>query len=61
MQKLISNLNEDFDPTTIDHFKEEGFAVAYLPFNGDAKDYYRSLQRLADPLELGDKYAIVGT
>lgn len=50
----------DFDPTIIDHFKEEGFDIAYLPFNGDTKYYGRQLQHLADPLELGDKYAIVG-
>lgn len=35
--------------------------MAYLSFDGDAKAYRNSLQHLADPLELGDKYAIVGT
>ncbi len=58
---MITSNSTDFDPTTISHWKEEGFAVAYLPFDGDAKAYRNSLQHLADPLELGDKYAIVGT
>ena len=58
---VITSDSPDFDPTTISHWKEEGFAVAYLPYDGDAKAYRNSLQHLADPLELGDKYAIVGT
>lgn len=51
----------DFDPTTISQWKEEAFAVAYLPYEGDVKAYENSLLHLADPLEPGDKYAIVGT
>lgn len=51
----------DFDPTTISHWKEEGFAVAYLPYDGDVKAYRNNLPHLADPLGLGEKYAIVGT
>lgn len=58
---VITSNSPDFDPTTISHWKEEGFAVAYLQYNGDAKAYRNDLQHLADPLELGDKYAIVGT
>lgn len=58
---VITSNTPDFDPTTVSHWKEEGFAVAYLPFNGDAKVYRHNLQHLADPLELGDKYAVVGT
>jgi hypothetical protein len=58
---ILSNHSPDFDPITVAHWKEEGFGVAYLPYEGDAKVYRNSLQHLADPLELGDKYAIVGT
>lgn len=58
---VLTSNSPDFDPTTISHWKEEGFAVAYLPYDGDAKAYRNSLWHLADPLELGDKYAIVGT
>jgi hypothetical protein len=58
---VLSSNSPDFDPTTVAHWKEEGFAVAYLPYVGDAKAYRNDLLHLADPLELGDKYAIVGT
>jgi hypothetical protein len=58
---VLTSDSPDFDPTTISHWKEEGFAVAYLPYDGDPKAYRNNLQHLADPLELGDKYAIVGT
>jgi hypothetical protein len=57
---VLTSDSPDFDPTTISHWKEEGFAVAYHPYDGDAKSYGNSLQHLADPLELGEKYAIVG-
>lgn len=58
---VLTSNSPDFDPISISHWKEEGFAVAYLPYDSDAKAYRNSLQHLADPLELGDKYAIVGT
>lgn len=58
---VLTSSSPDFDPTSISHWKEEGFAVVYLPYDSDAKAYRNSLQHLADPLELGDKYAIVGT
>lgn len=58
---VVTSDTTDFDAITIEHFMEEGFQVAYLPYTGDKKDYQNKLQHLADPLELGDKYAIVGT
>ena len=58
---VVTSDTPDFDPNTIDHWKDEGFQVTYLPYDGDHKDYNKKLQHLADPLELGDKYAIVGT
>ena len=50
----------DFDPDIVEGWKDEGFQVAYLPYDGNKKDYRDKLQHLADPLELGEKYAIVG-
>jgi len=49
-----------FSPTIIQNFKDEGYDVTYLPFNGDNKAFRTHLSHLADPLELGEKYAIVG-
>ena len=57
---VVTSDTDDFDTIILQHFKEEGFQVAYLPYTGDKKDYKNKLQHLADPLELGDKYAIVG-
>ncbi len=49
-----------FDPVTIQNWKDEGYEVSYLPFTSSRKEYVKALHRLADPLELGEKYAIVG-
>jgi len=57
---VITSDTTDFDLITIEHFLDEGFQVAYLPYTGNKKDYNNKLQHLADPLDLGDKYAIVG-
>jgi hypothetical protein len=57
---VVTADTEDFDPATIQHFKDEGFSVSYLPYNGDSKEYKRQLKLLEDPLELGDRFAIVG-
>jgi len=57
---VITSDTTDFDRTTLSHFQAEGFQLSYLPYDGDHKDYHNKLQHLQDPLELGDKYAIVG-
>jgi len=56
---IITADTEDFDPATIQHFRDEGFALAYLQYTGNSKEYKDQLQRLDEPLELGEKYAIV--
>jgi hypothetical protein len=58
---IVTSDTSDFDTDILEQWKEEGFQVAYLPYDGDKKSYHNTLQRLADPLELGEKYAIVGT
>ncbi|KAI9753722.1 MAG: hypothetical protein M1835_000969 [Candelina submexicana] len=56
---VLTSDDPDFDRESIQHWKDEGFDVSYLLFKGDAKSYERTIQRLADDLELGEKYAIV--
>ena len=56
----VTSDTEDFDEEILAHFKEEGYQTWYLPYNGDHAAYQRQLQHLADPLELGESYAIVG-
>jgi hypothetical protein len=58
---VVTSDTPDFDTDILEQWKEEGFQVAYLAYDGDKKDYHNKLQHLADPLELGEKYAIVGT
>lgn len=57
---VLTSDTDDFDQTTISHFKEEGFQLSYLAYQGKKSEYMQKLQHLQDPLELGEKYAIVG-
>ena len=57
---VITAEDDDFDLGTIQKWRAEGFEVSYLPFTGPRKDYVHCLQHLADPLELGENFAIVG-
>lgn len=57
---FITAEDDDFDEVTLQNWREEGFEVSYLPFTGSREDYILSLQHLADPLELGENFAIVG-
>lgn len=50
----------EIDQVTVRRFQEEGFSVSFLPYSGNPKEYDSQLQQLADPLEAGVKYAIVG-
>jgi hypothetical protein len=57
---VLTSDTDDFDETLITYFHQEGFQISYLPYQGDHKKYNNSLQHLADGLDLGEKYAIVG-
>lgn len=58
---VLTSDTDEFDPTIVSHFQEEGFQLSYLAYEGDKAEYMSRLQHLQDPLELGEKYAIVGT
>jgi len=57
---VITSDTDDFDQVSIAHFEAEGFQITYVPYLGDKNDYHNKLQHLADPLDMGEKYAIVG-
>lgn len=57
---VVTAEDSDFDPVTLQNWKTEGFDVSYLAFDKSRKEYVRALQHLADPLDLGECYAIVG-
>ncbi|EXJ89491.1 hypothetical protein A1O3_02558 [Capronia epimyces CBS 606.96] len=56
---VLTSDTDDFDPTIISHFEEEGFQLSYLIYSGNRAEYMSHLQHLQDPLELGERYAIV--
>ncbi|KAK6382292.1 hypothetical protein LTS17_004179 [Exophiala oligosperma] len=56
---VLTSDTDDFDPTVISHFQQEGFQLSYLAYDGNKANYTAALQHLQDPLELGEKYAIV--
>lgn len=59
---LLTADTPEFDHAVIQHFEDEGFDVAYLPQAGvtGMKSSVGQLHRLEEPLEDGDRYAIVG-
>ena len=56
----VTGDDDDPDPLIMQHFFEEGFDVTYLPRGNGGKGYNDKLKRLAEDLELGENYAIVG-
>ena len=58
---VITAQDDEFDQVTIQKWRAEGFEVSYLPFTGSREDYVHYLKHLADPLELGEEFAIIGT
>ena len=57
---LLSSTSKTFDPVIIRHWREEGFAVSYLPFNGQVKDHACDIHSVANGLEFGEKFALIG-
>ena len=57
---LLSAESVQFDPVSIKHWREEGFTVSYLAFNGNAKEYAASLRSIAEPLGFGEEFALIG-
>ena len=49
-----------FDTTILEHWKEEGFAVAYFPFDGNTKEYTAKIGRVGESLQFGEEFAIIG-
>lgn len=57
---VITSDTSDFDEEILRNFEAEGFQVAYLAYDGDHNDYQNKLLHIADSLDVGDQYAIVG-
>lgn len=57
---ITEDEDNEFDPTTLQHWREEGFAVSYIPLPASQNLLVKQLHDFADGLELGEKYAVVG-
>jgi hypothetical protein len=58
---VVTSDTDDFDEEILEHFREEGYQIWYMPYSGNKAAYNNQLQHLADSLEMGELYAIVGT
>jgi len=56
---VVTSDTDDFDEDILSSFREEGFNIWYMPYDGNKQKYNRQLEHLADPLDLGEQYAIV--
>lgn len=56
----VTGDDDEWDPVYIKHLQEEGFDVTYLPYGQGGKPYVTELKHLADDLELGESYGIIG-
>jgi hypothetical protein len=52
---IITSEDEEFDETTLQHWKDEGYDVTYLPMNEGGKPYVQALKSVPD--ELGTIFA----
>ena len=52
--------DDDYDTVAVQHWKEEGFDVSYLPLARNKKLFVQQLHDYADSLDLGEKYGILG-
>lgn len=58
----ISTKSSDFDQNSMSNFKDEGFHVTFLPFNGKAHktQYVDHLNQIGSSLGVEEKFALVG-
>ncbi|KAL9576352.1 MAG: hypothetical protein Q9212_007174 [Teloschistes hypoglaucus] len=56
---ITEDEDDEFDPTTLQHWREEGFAVSYIPLPAGQNTLVKQLHEFAERLELGEKYAVV--
>lgn len=53
---------DDFDEVTVQHWRDEGFVVGYVPLGNGGAEYVRRLHAVADQaVGVSEQYAIVGT
>jgi len=56
---LVTADTPSFDAKTLQALRSEGFQISYLHFDGDRKTFGNNIMKIAEPLELGDYWAII--
>jgi len=59
LRLFVSAEDTEFDPATLQHWKDEGFHVTFLSYNGDPAEYRTTLAKMGDKLDLGEKWALI--
>jgi hypothetical protein len=57
---LVTAESASFDKKILQALQSEGFQISYLRYDGDRKAFGNNLYKIAEPLGLGDYWAIVG-
>lgn len=56
----ISAETPDFDTETLRNWRDEGFDVIYVPYDGDQREYVARLKSVKEGLGVGENYAVLG-
>lgn len=57
---FLTSDDPEFDEIILDYWKQEGFLAKYFPYSGDGKALKYWLQHVADELEVGESFALIG-
>ncbi|KAE8377364.1 hypothetical protein BDV26DRAFT_263688 [Aspergillus bertholletiae] len=55
----ISAETPDFDTETLRNWRDEGFDVLYVPYDGDGREYVARLKSVKEGLGVGENYAVL--
>lgn len=55
----ISAETPDFDTETLRNWRDEGFDVIYVPYDGDQREYVARLKSVKEGLGVGENYAVL--
>jgi hypothetical protein len=56
----ISAETDEFDTEILKNWRDEGFDVIYVPYDGGGKEYVAKLKSVKEGLGVGENYAVIG-
>jgi hypothetical protein len=57
---VVTAESPTFHEQTLQHWRDEGFDVSYLPFDASRKQHVEKLNYISNSLKLGESFGIVG-